>query len=202
MAKNKLLDTAYKTWITSKEQRAKSKETATVTMPVLSIGHIVRFFHFTVARNRLTNVLLIALYFMLLALCFLGCAFPRIIVLDDPLSPEEHLNMGVTYERKGELNEALKEYNAASKKIPLAYLYIGNVYFQKAEYDEAEKNYKEAIKRDSKNADAYNNLAWLYYIKKEKLDKAEELTLKAIDLNPAKANIYQDTLEKIRKLKK
>jgi Tfp pilus assembly protein PilF len=139
---------------------------------------------------------------MLLALCFFGCAFPRIIVLDDPLSPEEHLNLGVTYEKNGELNNALKEYRTASKKRPLAYLYIGNVYFQKGEYDKAETNYKEAIKRDPHNADAYNNLAWLYYIKGEKLNEAEEFALKAMELNPGKANIYQDTLEKIKKLKK
>ena len=181
----------------------------TATMPVLvKLNGDVKKSDLTLKRkglrkpNRLKHFLLYTLYSMLLALCCLGCAFPRIIVLDDPLSPEEHLNIGVTYERKGELNNALKEYNAASKKIPLAYLYIGNVYFQKAEYGEAEENYKEAIKRDSKNADAYNNLAWLYYIRKEKLDKAEELILKAINLNPAKADIYQDTLEKIRKLKK
>ncbi|MBE0425508.1 MAG: tetratricopeptide repeat protein [Nitrospirae bacterium] len=139
---------------------------------------------------------------MLLALCFFGCAFPRIIILDDPLSPEEHLNLGVTYEKKGELNIALKEYKTASKKLPLAYLYIGNLYFQKGEYDKAESNYKEAIKRDPKNADAYNNLAWLYYIRREKLDEAEELAVKAMELNPAKTDIYQDTLDKIRKLKK
>jgi tetratricopeptide (TPR) repeat protein len=152
--------------------------------------------------NHLTYSIVYTLCSMLLALCFFGCAFPRIIILDDPLSPEEHLNLGVTYEKKGELNIALKEYKTASKKLPLAYLYIGNLYFQKGEYDKAESNYKEAIKRDPKNADAYNNLAWLYYIRREKLDEAEELAVKAMELNPAKTDIYQDTLDKIRKLKK
>ena len=135
-------------------------------------------------------------------LLLLGCALPRIIVLDDPLSPEEHLNLGVTYEKKGELENALKEYKTASKKLPVAYLYIGNIYFQKEEFDEAESFYKKAISKDPQNADAYNNLAWLYFIKQENLDEAERLSFKAIELNPAKKNIYQDTLEKIRKLKK
>lgn len=144
---------------------------------------------------------LYALCFMLLALCLSGCAFPRIIVLDDPLSPEEHLNLGVTYEKKGELDSALKEYRAASKKLPLAFLYMGNVYLQKNEFDEAESCYKKAIKKDPENADAYNNLAWLYYLKREKLDEAERLALKAIELNPAKMEIYRDTLEKIRGLR-
>jgi len=145
--------------------------------------------------------MLLALCSTFLALCLCGCALPRIVVLDDPLSPEEHLNLGVAYEQKGELDNALREYREASKKIPLSYLYIGNVYFQKSEYKEAEFYYKEAIKKDPKNADAYNNLAWLYFIKKENLDEAESLVLKAIELNPSKKEIYIDTLEKIKGLK-
>jgi tetratricopeptide (TPR) repeat protein len=138
---------------------------------------------------------------MLLAFCLFACASPRIIVLDDPLSPEEHLNLGVTYEKKGELDNAMREYTEASKKLPLAYLYMGNVYLQKNEYDKAETYYKKAIKKDPANADAYNNLAWLYYIKKENLDEAERLAFKAIELNPSKKAIYTDTLEKIKGLR-
>jgi len=152
---------------------------------------------FTIQFKYLLVCLLTTVYCLLLC----ACSFPRIIVLDDPLSPEEHLNLGVAYEKKGELDDALKEYEKASKKLPLAYLYMGNIYFQKDEFNEAESCYKKAIRKDPKNADAYNNLAWLYYIKKENLDEAKRLVLKAIELNPQKMNIYQDTLEKIRVLK-
>jgi tetratricopeptide (TPR) repeat protein len=130
-----------------------------------------------------------------------SCAFPRIIVLDDPLTPEEHLNLGVTYEKDGEFDNALKEYHTASEKLPVAYLYIGNIYFQKTELDKAESYYREAVKEDPGNADAYNNLAWLYYTKRVELDEAEHLVVKAIDLNPSKRDIYEDTLKKIRELK-
>jgi len=136
-------------------------------------------------------------------LCFLsGCASFKIIVLKDPLTPEEHLNLGVAYERKGELDPAIKEYLMASKKLPIAYLYLGNAHFQKNEFDKAEKYYKKAIRKEPKNGDAYNNLAWLYYIRGKHLDEGERLALKAIELNPAKEEIYRDTLEKIRELKK
>jgi tetratricopeptide (TPR) repeat protein len=146
------------------------------------------------------------LFSMRFALCALlllsGCSLPRIIILKDPLTPEEHLNLGVAYEKQGEFEPAIKEYKAAAKKLPVADLYLGNVHFQKKELGKAEAYYKKAIKNDPRNADAYNNLAWLYYTKKEKLEEAEHLALKALELNPAKENIYRDTLEKIREMKK
>lgn len=133
--------------------------------------------------------------------CFLvlcGCAFPRIIILDDPLTPEEHLNLGVAYERNGEFDNALKEYEKASQKLPIAYLYMGNVSFLKEEYEQAEYFYKKMITKDPTNADAHNNLAWLYYTLRVNIREAEELALKAIELNPAKKDIYEDTIRKIR----
>lgn len=153
------------------------------------------------SKRRGKSIRLYALSSMLLALILSACSLPRIIVLDDPLSPEEHLNLGVTYEKKEEFENALREYRKASKRLPVAYLYMGNVYFQRDEFKEAEFCYKRAIKRDPANADAYNNLAWLYCIKREKLDRAEELARKAIELNPSKKAVYSDTLEKIKSLR-
>lgn len=139
----------------------------------------------------------------MISLSFLsGCSSFKIIVLKDPLTPEEHLNLGVAYERKGQFDHAIKEYQLASKKIPIAYLYLGNAHFQKNEFSKAEKYYKQAIKKAPENADAYNNLAWLYYTKRQHLEEGERFALKAIELNPAKQDIYKDTLEKIRELLK
>lgn len=123
-------------------------------------------------------------------------------MLKDPLTPEEHLNLGVAYEQKGEFDHAIKQYELASGKLPIAYLYLGNAYFQKKEFPKAETNYKKAIRRIPQNADAHNNLAWLYYTQRNHLDEGERLALKAIELNPAKEDIYRDTLEKIRELRK
>jgi tetratricopeptide (TPR) repeat protein len=130
-----------------------------------------------------------------------SCNVPRIIILDDPLTPEEHINLGVAYERKDEWDNALKEYEAAAGKLPVGYLYLGNIYFQQGAYDKAESAYMRVINELPHLADAYNNLAWLYYTKGEKLSEAEELATKAIEKDPANSN-YQDTLKKIRELLK
>ena len=138
----------------------------------------------------------------LISLCVASCSLPRIVVLDDPLSPEEHMNLGVAYEKNAELDNALEEYKKASKDLPLAYTYMGNIYFRKGEFDHAERYYKKAIENDPDSSDAYNNLAWLYYTGKTHLDEAEGLVLKAIQINPSKKDVYNDTLEKIRELKR
>ena len=144
-------------------------------------------------------ILLFALCSMLSAL---GCSFPRVIVLKDPLTPEEHLNLGVTYEQQGDFDNAIKEYNLAAKNLPRANLHLGNAYFQKGDWKEAEDFYRKAIEAEPGNADAYNNLAWLFYTRKENLDQAEKLAQKAMELNPGKADVYRDTVEKIRELRR
>jgi tetratricopeptide (TPR) repeat protein len=135
------------------------------------------------------------LVFLIIGLAATSCSLPRISILHDPLTPEEHINLGVSYERRGELNAALKEYETASRKAPLAYLYMGNVYFLQKDYGEAEKSYRKAIKKTGA-PEAYNNLAWLYYTTDTRLKEAEDLARKAVELSPDSAD-YKDTLEKI-----
>lgn len=146
------------------------------------------------------------IFLFLFVLSFLlsvaACSFPRVIILKDPLTPEEHLNLGVTYEQQGDFDNAIKEYNLAAKTLPGAFLYLGNAHFQKKEWNKAEDYYRLAIEKEPDNADAHNNLAWLYYTRREKLDEAETLARKALRLNPGKGDIYRDTLEKIREAKK
>ena len=139
------------------------------------------------------------LFFLILA--FFGCSIPKIIVLEDPLTPEEHLKLGLAYEKKGEYDLAIREYESASKSITISYFYLGNAYFQKSEYDKAEASYRKAIRKNPGLADAYNNLAWLLYSQKKDLDEARSLALKAIALNPEGKATYLDTLKKIEDYK-
>jgi len=70
--------------------------------------------------KKMTLLLGYGLCAMLLAT---SCSFPRVIILKDPLTPEEHLSLGVTYEQQGDFDNAIKEYNLAAKKLPGAFLY-------------------------------------------------------------------------------
>ncbi len=139
--------------------------------------------------------------FSLIIIPIFGCSMPRIVLIDDALTPDEHIALGIAYEKKGLLDEAIREYETAAKKSKDAFLYLGNAYFLKGDSESAEKNYKKAIKKKPDHADAYNNLAWLYYLRKENLYEAEALAQKALELNPEKRDIYLDTLKKIRELK-
>jgi len=160
-----------------------------------TVDHAKTMTEALMGRSKLSRFLSAAIWILLLVS---GCTLPRIAVLEDPLTPEEHLNLGVAYERTGEFENAIREYELAARKLPVAYLYLGNVHLQKNELDEAERFYRKSIRKEPDNADAHNNLAWLYYMKRDKLDEAESLAIRAIELNPAKSEIYRDTLDRIR----
>jgi tetratricopeptide (TPR) repeat protein len=146
-------------------------------------------------EGRLLDPCRHAVALILLALVLSSCSLPRIAILRDPLTPEEHVNLGVSYEKRGELDAALKEYGAAAKAMPLAYLYVGNVYFQKKSLPDAEKAYRKAIDKTN-SAEARNNLAWLYYTIGSNMDEAEALARKAVELIP-ESEEFKDTLRKI-----
>ncbi len=155
-------------------------------------------------KGQTTGCLLLSLKkgFLYLFLLFLvGCSLPKIIVYKDPLTPEEHINLGVTYEKQGKYDLAIKQYSAAADRLKIAYFYLGNAYFKKGDYKSAEKYYLKSLAYNPDHADTMNNLAWLYYTIGEKLDRAEELVRRAMELNPAKREIYEDTLLKIMRLK-
>jgi tetratricopeptide (TPR) repeat protein len=136
--------------------------------------------------------LILFLFFLTTA----SCTVPKIIVYNDPLSPEEHINLGLTYEKKGETDGAIEEYKKAAKDLPSAYLYLGNIYYEKGEYSMAEGYYRKAIRKKPDLADAYNNLAWMFYRSGTNLKEAEALSKKALELDLSN-DTYKDTFKAI-----
>lgn len=125
-----------------------------------------------------------------------GCSFPRIIVMEDPLTPEEHIQLGTAYEQKKEYALAAREFEAAAKKEKSARLYLANALFLNDEPDKAESLYRKVLRDEPDNADACNNLAWLLYTRKKNIPEARDLALKAVAMKPREKE-YRDTLEKI-----
>ncbi len=131
------------------------------------------------------------------ALTLSACSLPRIIVLHDPLTADEHDNLGRVYESQGKFDLALEQYREAlikDKKHLPSLLLLGDLSFRTSNYPEAESAYTKALKLDPKNGDVMNNLAWVYLRTGKNLDKAKELVTQALTINPAHRPYYLDTL--------
>jgi tetratricopeptide (TPR) repeat protein len=137
----------------------------------------------------------IVAFFILLFLW--GCYFPKIIILNDPLSAEEHDNLGRIYEAQGKLDLAEKQYREAlakDRKSATSLLLLGDLSYRTGNYAEAESAYKQAIHLQPGNGDIYNNLCWVYLSQNAGIEKAEDLIKKAMTAVPEHRAYYADTL--------
>ncbi|MEK6695847.1 MAG: tetratricopeptide repeat protein, partial [Candidatus Deferrimicrobiota bacterium] len=114
--------------------------------------------------------------FLLVLLLAGGCSrIPRIIVLEDPLNAAEHVELGVAYERKGELDLARREYERAllkDRKFYRARVNLGNIFLAKKEYGKAREEYLLALELRPGDAEATNNLSWAVIFSGEGIDEA------------------------------
>lgn len=126
-----------------------------------------------------------------------GCSLPRIIIINDPLSVEEHNNLGRIYESQGKAELAGQQYRAALKKDPNAsssLLLLGDLSYRTRNYSEARSAYAKALKFQPGNGDIYNNLAQVYLGQNTEIEEAEALVRKALALSPEHRAYYLDTL--------
>lgn len=134
----------------------------------------------------------------LIVLVLLGCAgLPKIIILNDPLSADEHARLGRIYESQGKDDLALAQYKAGIKKDKrnvLLWRYLAELSYRQGDFKTAENALEKAAKLQPKDGDLYNNLAWVYIKQDRKLEKAEGLARKALVLTPEKRPYYLDTL--------
>jgi tetratricopeptide (TPR) repeat protein len=105
-----------------------------------------------------------------------GCSrIPKIIILSDPLTAAEHVELGVAYERKGELDLARREYERAlrkDRKFHRARVNLGNIFLAKKEYGKAREEYLLALELRPGDAESANNLSWAAIFSGEGIDEA------------------------------
>ena len=145
-------------------------------------------------KRGLRGIIPICLVTLFLSAC---APVPKIIVLHDPLSAEEHLSLGLGYELNGEYDEAIGEYDKSARKSEgddRPFYYMANAYYKKGEYDLAEEYYRQALEISPDNGDIYNNLAWAY-IATERLDEARGEIERALSIR--RDPYYLDTLANI-----
>ena len=133
---------------------------------------------------------------LLLASCAMP-KIPQIIVIDDPLTAEQHNDLGVAYEEKGDFDIAGKEYEKAIKKnrewvIP--YLNLGHLYYRQDKIDQAERALREGLRVKGDHPELLNNLAWVL-MEKGQLEQARALIDKAIAIEDKEE--YRDTRREI-----
>ena len=113
-------------------------------------------------------------------------------VKNSPDSSRAYNNRGNAYGKKGQYDQAIKDFNRAIELKPddaLAYNNRGNAYQYKGEYDQAIKDISRAIELKPDYALAYNNRGYTYGEKRE-YDLAIKDFNRAIKLKPDFAEAY------------
>ena len=134
--------------------------------------------------------------FFLLASCAMP-KIPQIIVIDDPLTAEQHNDLGVAYEQKGDFDLAGKEFEKAikiNKDWVIPYLNLAHLYYRQDKLDQAEATLREGLRIKGDHPDLLNNLAWVL-MEKGQLKEAKTLIDKAIAIEDKEE--YQDTRQEI-----
>jgi len=146
-----------------------------------------------------------ALFLFLLpaVLAAAGCGrMPRIIVLTDPLTAEEHLALGVAYERNGEYDMAIREYERALRKEKDFFqgrVNLGNARLAKKEYGKAEEEYRKALEVRPGDPEATNNLAWAAIFSGERMEEAAAKMEAVLSRPENRTATLFDTLGVLRK---
>ena len=139
---------------------------------------------------------------LLVLLLAAGCSrMPKIIVLEDPLTAAEHVELGVAYERKGEIDLARREYEMALRKdakMFQARFNLGNVFLAKKEYEKARAEYLQALELRQGDPEAANNLAWCAILSGEGIEEALGRMESAVSGTGGRRPVFLDTLGVLR----
>ncbi len=140
------------------------------------------------------------LIYTLLLIILSTCSIQIVKRYEDPLSAKEHIELGLTYEKQGQTNAAIKQYTLAIKKNrdkSKAYIYLGNILLEQKKYTGAIEAYNQAAASGTNNPDLFNNLAWAL-MNKGGLTDAYTYASKAVGIGGTRLYLYLDTLGMIQ----
>lgn len=127
-------------------------------------------------------------------------SLPRIVILHDPLTPQEHVTLGESYQARGRGDLAAREFEAALRRqaefVP-ALIGLGNLAYEANAFEEAEGFYRRVLTASPEHPAASNNLALVHLARGERLDEAERMTRNAAAQGGAIRPYALDTLARI-----
>ena len=123
--------------------------------------------------------------------CLLSCASTQ-QEKTESRDAEFYNNRGMAYDKEGQYDQAILDYNKALNINPRyaeAYNNRGVIYRKKGQLDRAISDYNKALKINPRDAEAYNNRGVVYLWKGE-FDRAISDYNKALEINPRFAESY------------
>ena len=148
------------------------------------------------ARSGLMLAMRAAALAAILALS--GCA--HLVVLHDPLSADEHNDLGIAYEASGQPVLAEKQYRrslALDGKQSRTWVNLGNAEAAQLRWRDAEKSYRRALREDPADPDALNNLAVALHRQNRSRDEARALAARAVAAGGERESVYRATLAEV-----
>ncbi len=127
-------------------------------------------------------------------------SLPRIVILHDPLTPQEHVTLGETYQAQDKTELAVREFEAAlrgQQDYAPALVALGNLSFEAGRLQQAEDYYRRVLDAAPDHPAAGNNLAMVYLTRGERLDEAERLARGATAQEDPLRPYALDTLARI-----
>ncbi|MGH7322874.1 MAG: tetratricopeptide repeat protein [Candidatus Rokuibacteriota bacterium] len=125
-----------------------------------------------------------------------GCARPRAPVWD-PVSADDHNDLGVAYHTRGEFELAARQFRRALALRPgwaRAFVNLGDAQLALGLVDEAISAYERAHVVGPANPATANNLAWALLQHEGRWPEAEPLIRGALARDPQPRGYYLDTL--------
>jgi Tfp pilus assembly protein PilF len=109
------------------------------------------------------------------------------------------LFLGIARLQKKQPKEAAESLNEGLKLVidnpPLEaqfYANLGDAYYRLKEYGKSDDAYESALKINPEDTYVLNNYAYYLSLRKEKLERAAEMSKKTVDMNPGNSS-YLDT---------